>query len=39
MSEPGDYQLDPFDEHGTLDLADELARGPRPRWPWWVALA
>ncbi len=39
MSEPGDYQLDPLDEHGTLDLADDLAPEPRPKWPWWVALA
>jgi hypothetical protein len=39
MSEQGDYQLDPFDEHGTLDLAEELAPEPRPRWPWFVALA
>ena len=39
MSEPGDYQLDPFDEHETLDLADELAPEPRSRWPWYVALA
>ncbi len=39
MSEPGDYELDPFDEHDTLDLAEELAPEPRPKWPWFVALA
>jgi Protein of unknown function (DUF3014) len=27
MEKRGDYQLDPFEEHGTIDLADELATG------------
>jgi len=36
MSEPGDYQLDPFEERGTIDLADEVAAS-RRRWPWLVA--
>ena len=38
---PGDYQLDPFEEHGTLDLASELegsAESPRRWWPWAVAI-
>ena len=38
---PGDYELDPFEEHGTLDLAAELEGGSgnlRSRWPWVVGL-
>lgn len=36
---PGDYQLDPFEARGTIDLADELEEGTvasRRRLPWLV---
>lgn len=39
---PGDYQLDPFEERGTIDLAEELEDGaerPPNRTPWIVAGA
>lgn len=39
---PGDYQLDPFEERGTIDLANELEEGAvdrRRRLPWLLALA
>jgi hypothetical protein len=39
MDQRGDYQLDPFEEHGTIDLADELAAGEaRGRRIWLGAL-
>jgi len=38
---PGDYEIDPFEKHGTLDLAEALEeehQGERPRWPWLLGL-
>ncbi len=40
MSEFGDYQLDPLEERGTIDLAEEAGGvRRRRRWPWWLLLA
>jgi len=39
MTEHGDYQLDPFEEHGTIDLAEELAAAKSSRSWLWIGAA